>query len=164
VNDPDDFIKEQNVFYEARIRSFTEAGALMMRTMIEMHSLNTRWFPKGMNPYEWIASKTGKSITTVRHWVNDWSTISGAQPTFVDIIKVAYLTKSGCPIELLRYLIADATPEEHYMNHGNYMRYAANSAEKLAHDLHELADKVYPLDELEKIEDTLKISGNEKSQ
>jgi len=128
------------IFYDGQIRSVSEAGALIMRQMIEEDLIRVHDFPAKENPYRWLESKIYKSERTIRRWAYDWESPSGAQPTFADVLRLVHITKSSRLSELLKDILSGATPEELKHNHGNVIK-------KMAHHVRELADKLEELAE-----------------
>lgn len=135
-----DFIEKSSLFYSGKIRTMTEAGAMVVRRMIEEDLPNTKWFPKAVDPYEWLADIMKKSEKTIRGWTCDWSSSSGAKPTIVDFLNLIYITKSQRSIELIKGLLEDASPEELAKNHGNILK-------KIANDMIELGEKILIISE-----------------
>ncbi|MFC1728904.1 hypothetical protein ACFL6I_01090 [candidate division KSB1 bacterium] len=141
MDNADSFMKDKKVHFDGQIRSISEAGALMIRYMIEEDLLNYPDFPQHMDPYRWLSARLNKNERTVRGWALDWSSPSGTKPTVIDLLMITHVTKSQRPLELFRDLTSDATPEQQEKNHGDLLRAMANHVRDLADTLDMLSHK-----------------------
>ncbi len=139
MNDINKNIQKCMIFYEGKTRTVTEAGALLIRHMIELDLNNAPEYNKSSDPYKWLADKMNKSDRAVRYWAIDWDSPGGAKPTIIDFINLMNITKSRRPLEFLGNLVSESTPEQQMNNHGNTMLKASGYIRELADTLEMLA-------------------------
>ncbi len=72
--------KIQKIFYEGEKMSYSKAGAILLKKMIEEDLINLKIISADEDPHEWIGKKINKSIHTTRQWTYDWLSTSGASP------------------------------------------------------------------------------------
>ena len=128
------------VFFESESRPLTEAGALVIRRIIEEDIVNIPDFPPGGDPYKWLSERLKKSERALRGWGYDWNGPSGFKPNLIDFLTLIYMSKSRRGIEFLEELIQDATPEQREKSHGNVLKKVAQHIKELADTIDNLAE------------------------
>lgn len=134
-------LKNPKVVFEGEIKTFNEAGALLIKRMIEEDLVEFPFFPEGVDPYRWLASVFGKGERTLRYWAYDWSSPSGKRPTIYDFFCLISIVGSGRVISLMKNLGSGISPQEQLEDYGNIIKTVAGHIRKLADNLDELSEK-----------------------
>ncbi len=134
-------IKNPKVLFEGEVKSFSEAGALLIKRMIEEDLPKSSYCPDGVDPYKWLTSIMDKTERTIRGWAYDWDSPSGKKPTIHDFFCLISIIGSGRAYTLLKNLGSGLTPEEQSKQYGNMIKTVADHIRKLVEDLDELAQK-----------------------
>lgn len=133
--------KSSKVFYEGEIMTYTLAGSVLIKKMIEEDLINHSGFCKEIDPYEWVGEKIGKKAKTIRSWTYDWSSSSGASPTVVDFFSLINILGKSKVISFLECLNSNNSPESQAEEYGNLIKTIAERLRKLADDLDTLSEK-----------------------
>ena len=134
-------LKNPRVIFEGELKSYGEAGALLIKRMIEEDLPESSLFQKGADPYRWLSSVFGKTDRTIRAWTYNWSGPSGAKPTIFDFFYLVSIAGSGRAIDLLSNMGSSITPEEQLKRYGNLINTIAVHIQELVDDLKGLAKK-----------------------
>jgi len=92
---------EISVFFESELRTASEAGAILVKIIIEEELIHNKVIPQNSNCYEWVSKYLGRSKSTIRKWTYDWNTKNGSPIPFIDLLKLASLSNSR---SLLRFV------------------------------------------------------------
>ena len=139
----DDLYKQlQNpqVLFEGELKSYSEAGGLLVRQMIEDEVPNSPRFTQGMDPYKWLAPYLDKSERTLRAWTYDWESPSGKKPTIHDFFLLITVIGSSAVIPFFKVLGSQINPEQQLEEHNDLVRTVADHIQKLADDLYKLSE------------------------
>ena len=112
VNELKKHLRNGKVLVEGEIKSYSEAGALLIKRMIEEDLPKSVYFPENEDPYKWLAGLTDKNERTLRGWAYDWNSPSGKKLTIQDFFRLVSVIGPGRSIELLENLGRQLTPEE----------------------------------------------------
>ncbi len=100
------------VLYEGELRSYSEAGALLVRKMIEDELDGDYRVMSEGNVYTWLSGKLGKKTSTIRKWTYDWEEKSGSSIPILDFFKLVTLTKSKNALLFLEKLIGESLNDQ----------------------------------------------------
>lgn len=139
-------IKNPKVLIEGELKSYGEAGALLIKRMIEEDLPESSFFHKGVDPYKWLASIFGKTERGIRSWTYDWSGVSGSRPNVEDFFYLVSIAGSDRAVALLKKIGSGITPEDQLRQYGNLIKTVADRIRKLADNLDTLSEKYENVD------------------
>jgi len=129
------------VLIEGELKSYSDAGALLIKRMIEEDLPESSFFQQGADPYKWLASLFGKTERAIRSWTYDWSGPSGSRPNVEDFFYLVSISGSYRAVALLNNIGSGITPKEQAKYYGNLIKTIATHIQELVDDLNELAEK-----------------------
>ncbi len=127
------------LFYEGKIRDLNEAGALLMRSLIEEDLISKPDFQEGVDPYSFLVDIFKKNERSIKAWTYDWESDSGTRPTIMDFLLLIKLTRSTRILEFMKLLITSDSPDEMAVQHSDLLQTMADHMRDLADKLEGLS-------------------------
>ena len=101
---------ENEIFYEGKLRSISEAGALLVKSIIEEDLPQLPFFQPNEDPYKCVSAHFGKTVRAVTNWSYNWEGASGAKPTITDFFRLLRITRSKRAVNFICNLVSEETP------------------------------------------------------
>jgi len=133
--------ENSEVLIEGDLKSYSEAGPLLVKRIIEEDLPESPYFQKGADPYKWLGALFGKTERGIRAWTYDWSGQSGSRPNVEDFFYLVSIAGSNRAVAFLNSIGSGITPKEQVKHYGNLIKTIADHIQELVDDLNGLAEK-----------------------